>query len=214
MSFLKKLFFGDYKKREEERRKAVAKQARAEKELLQAEKELLQKEYAKNFPFLDNLEYVFAFSAQGVVCECCEKTTKLYSEMGIQSEEECDILCPDCIASGRAAERFRGSFNELEAECESPEYAQTVESKTPCLPANQDYLWKVCCGEPCIYLKRATHEDVEKLSLWEALKETYCDEIIPFSDLQEMLGEEEDDSLLMLFRCKRCGKIHAIIDLD
>lgn len=207
MSFLKKLFFGDYKEREEERRKAVAEQARAEKELL-------QKEYAKNFPFLDSLEYVFAFSAQGVVCECCGETTKLYSEMGIHSGEECDILCPDCIANGRAAERFHGKFNELEEGCGSPECAQTVESKTPRLPANQEYLWKVCCGKPCVYLKRATHEDVEKLSLWEKLKETYCDEIIPFSDLREMLGEEEDDSLLMLFRCKECGKLHAIIDLD
>lgn len=214
MSFLTKLFFGDVKKREEEWREAVAAENLAKQESLRAQRTLLQQENIKKFPFIDSLEYIFTFSEQEVVCDCCKKKTRFYSEAGIYAEEFCEFLCVDCIASGNAAERYRGTFNTLESKCNSIDDEETVLKKTPSLPSNQEYSWKVCCGKPCVYLKRATYADMEELFLWDKLKETFHDEIIPFEDLQELVGEEEDDSLLMLFRCKECGKIYAIIDLE
>ena len=108
---------------------------------------------------------------------------------------------------------MKGTFNELEEGVLSPDDAETVMKRTPMLPSNQEYLWKVCCGKPCVYLKRATFDDIEELSLWDKLKETYRDDI-PFEELEELLAEDEEDSQLMLFHCKECGKLYALVDLD
>ena len=208
MGFFTKLFFGDVKKREQEQREVQAAAFRAE------ESSLLEK-HAKKFPYLASLKNIFEYSPEPVLCDCCKDETKLYSALGVYGGEkgEYEHLCPDCVVSGVAAEQVQNSFNRLEDGVEDPAEAETVMCKTPALPAKQEYRWKVCCGKPCVYLKRATRADVDFLSLWDKLKQTYHDEV-PFEDLEDLLGEDEYDSLLMLFRCKTCGKIHAIVDLD
>lgn len=178
-------------------------------EEMEEERDELFAEHLLKFPYLDTLHGVFSYSAVPKLCECCDEETQIYSELGIYSEDEVDILCPDCIQGGVAAVSYEGEFNEIDRDAVSEEDADAILHRTPTLPTNQEFSWKVCCGKPCIYLKRATHKDAEELNLFEELQEE-----IAFEDLEELLGEDEDSSLVMLFRCKECGKIHAIVDLD
>ena len=54
----------------------------------------------------------FEISEEGVVCDCCGKVTHIYYEAPFYAVDDIDYLCPACIASGKAAEKFDGSFQD------------------------------------------------------------------------------------------------------
>ena len=43
-------------------------------------------------------------------CDCCGKGTNLIYSGPFYSKENPDVLCPQCIASGKAAKKFHGEF--------------------------------------------------------------------------------------------------------
>lgn len=181
-----------------------------------AEENRLLFETLGKFPYLETLDGVMTFSKRKVTCDCCAKKVNLYSEMGIYSAEyEPEILCPDCIANGTAAEKFDGTFQcYLDEESVSPEDYDAVMRRTPTILSYQDLEWKVCCGKPCVYMRRAKNVDFP--AILEKLKETYSEEEegVPFEKLSELGGESDDESSLILFRCQTCGRLYGVIDLD
>lgn len=191
-------------------------QRNGRKNSVQTEKKQLLAENLIKFPYLEALDGVLTYDKRGIVCDCCLKRVKLYSEMGIYSEATgAELLCADCIASGAAAEKFDGTFQSyLDEDGVSPENYDAVMRRTPTIPAYQDFEWKICCGKPCVYMRRATKGDFP--AILEQLKETYSEEEegVPFDRLSELGGESDDTSNLMLFRCKECGKIYGVVDLD
>ena len=54
----------------------------------------------------------FEESADGVVCDCCGKTTHIFYTNPFFSVEDIAYLCPACIASGEAARKYDGSFQD------------------------------------------------------------------------------------------------------
>ena len=54
----------------------------------------------------------FEESADGVVCDCCGKTTHIFYTNPFFSVEDIAYLCPECIANGEAARKYDGSFQD------------------------------------------------------------------------------------------------------
>ena len=52
---------------------------------------------------------------QTVVCSCCGKETAVYYTGPFYSVEDVGKLCPECIGSGRASEKFDGEFQDGES---------------------------------------------------------------------------------------------------
>ena len=54
----------------------------------------------------------FEESADGVVCDCCGKTTHIFYTAPFYAVEDIAYLCPECIANGEAARKYDGSFQD------------------------------------------------------------------------------------------------------
>ncbi len=54
----------------------------------------------------------FEESKEGVICDCCGKTTHIFYTAPFFSVEDIEYLCPECVSSGKAAEKFDGSFQD------------------------------------------------------------------------------------------------------
>ena len=51
----------------------------------------------------------FEESADGVVCDCCGKTTHIFYTAPFYAVEDIAYLCPECIANGEAARKYDDS---------------------------------------------------------------------------------------------------------
>ena len=81
---------------------------------IQKEKEMLAELGIPTFKYHPNPLNTGAFeiSEEGVVCDCCGKVTHIYYEGPFYAVDDIDYLCPACIASGKASEKFDGSFQD------------------------------------------------------------------------------------------------------
>lgn len=48
-----------------------------------------------------------------VTCQCCNNATKYYLT-NMYTQETVDCICPECVASGKASEKFNGEFIKLQ----------------------------------------------------------------------------------------------------
>ena len=63
-------------------------------------------------PFATGL---FQMQNEPVTCPCCGRDTSVIYKGPFYSVDEVENLCPDCIASGAAAEKFDGEFQDSES---------------------------------------------------------------------------------------------------
>ena len=99
--------------------------------------ELPQFKYSPNAYELD------LFEEKEGVCSVCKEKRNLKYTSSFYSIEEPDYICPWCIASGKATEKFNGEFNdycEIEGVSPNPndppseiskELLQEITNKTP-----------------------------------------------------------------------------------
>ena len=76
----------------------------------------------------------FEESEEGVVCDCCSKTTHIYYTAPFFSVEDIEHLCPECIASGEAARKYSGSFQDdysVDDGVDDPEKLDELIRRTP-----------------------------------------------------------------------------------
>lgn len=156
--------------------------------------------------YIENSSDVYEYLKEGKECQCCGNRVNFYTTM-IYSEEDIDVICHDCVVSGKACAKFNGEFNEAEP-VDNFELQEEVCKKTPTLPTCQELIWPACCGDYPKYLRRLTSEDLLNDEVMNSLKNTFKDEYVAFDDL----GDYED--MAVLFKCNKCGQYHAIIDLD
>ena len=149
-----------------------------------------------------------------VACDCCGKDTDVYYTGPFYSTATVDYLCPECIASGAAAEEFDGEFQDSESvdEVSDPLKLDELIHRTPGYCGWQQEYWLAHCGDYCAFLGYPMWEDLEKAGLAEEIEETYREDIndIDFEDAREHL--ETDGGYL--FRCLHCGKHFIYIDFD
>ena len=76
----------------------------------------------------------FEESADGVVCDCCGKTTHIFYTNPFFSVEDIAYLCPECIANGEAARKYDGSFQDdfsVDDGVDDPEKLDELIHRTP-----------------------------------------------------------------------------------
>lgn len=99
----------------------------------------------------------FEQSEEGVICDCCGKVTHIYYEAPFYAVDDIDYLCPACIASGKAAEKFDGSFQDdysVDDGVEDAEKLDELVHRTPGYCGWQQEYWRAHCVDFCAYLGR------------------------------------------------------------
>ena len=80
----------------------------------------------------------FKESEEGVVCDCCGKITRLFYTAPFFSVEDIDYLCPECIADGKAVQKYDGSFHDdysVDDGVDDPERLDELIHRTPATAA-------------------------------------------------------------------------------
>jgi hypothetical protein len=95
------------------------------------------------------------------VCPCCKKESTVYYSTMPYAIENVENLCPDCIADGKAAEKYDACFiqgAEWEGETDQ-EKNNELFRRTPGYVSWQGEYWLSCCGDYCAYLAQWEHEN-------------------------------------------------------
>jgi uncharacterized protein len=146
------------------------------------------------------------FSHGKVTCECCEAPTSVFFSGQVYGEVEGAVLCPSCIANGKAAQKLRFSFTNPDC-CDdigNPEKLAELCSRTPGYEGVQQEHWLSHCGEYCAYLGQVSYEDM-KGKLRKETEETWSErpQRWDFAHVAGSLGLQFEG---YLFCCLVCGK--------
>ena len=147
------------------------------------------------------------------VCPCCgEKTPVIYTGP-FYAIDEVDGLCPSCIASGAAAEKFDGAFQDSEStdEVDDPDKLDELTLRTPGYCGWQQEYWRAHCGDFCAYLGTVGYAELEQMGLVDEVRETRLDDWF-----EEIFSDVTKDGSIVgyLFQCLHCGKHLLHIDCD
>ncbi|WP_283124744.1 CbrC family protein [Angelakisella massiliensis] len=158
----------------------------------------------------------FKESADGVVCDCCGKTTHIFYYKGpFFSEKDMDYLCPSCIASGEAARKFDGEFQDeysLDDGVDDLEKLDELIHRTPGYSGWQQEYWRAHCGDYCAFLGYVGAKELRALGVLEdVLDDPMWDE-----EQKEMIRKSVNGGHLQcyLFQCLHCGKHLVWMDFD
>ena len=150
-----------------------------------------------------------------VVCDCCGRETDVYYKSPFYSREKVNYLCPECIASGKAAEKFNGEFQDSESvdKIDNEEALDELTLRTPGYHGWQQEYWLSCCNDFCAFLGYPNWDDIEEMGIAEEIENTYRDDVcmLDFDTAKEQLMRGEQG---YLFRCLHCGKHYLYIDVD
>lgn len=148
------------------------------------------------------------------VCPCCGEKSTIYSSTRPYCIENVKHLCPACIASGKAAEKYDASFAQ-DAEWDGePDKAKDDElfHRTPGYISWQGEHWLSCCGDYCAYLGTVGMRELTAMGIADEVLSEY-EARGEFADVEQYLTK--DGSLCgYLFRCLQCGKHHLFVDAD
>lgn len=160
----------------------------------------------------------FSLSGSPVVCDCCGKSTKIYYDGPFYAIEEVGQLCPECIASGRAAKKYDGEFQDegsLDEGVDDPEKLDELIHRTPGYQGWQQEYWRAHCGDYCAFVGYVGYRELKQMGIVEEVLE---------DDLWDEWGEEPEESLKSLvnggsfqgylFQCLHCGKYLLWTDCD
>ena len=155
---------------------------------------------------------VFKRREEAVRCPCCGKETFVTYEGPFYSVENVEHLCPDCIASGAAAEKFDGAFQDSESvdEIDAPEALEELTCRTPGYCGWQQEYWRAHCDDFCAFLGAVGYEELLELGVLAEVLEVLED--WQREGIQEL--EKNGDAQGFLFRCLHCGRHLLQIDYD
>lgn len=100
-------------------------------------------------------------------CECCGKKTGCSYNSSIYAQEDIEFICPWCIASGEAAEKFDGLFCDeyplVQAGLDESIFNE-VTKRTPGYNSWQQEDWQTHCGDACEFHGDPKKEEIENLN--------------------------------------------------
>ncbi|WP_369436030.1 CbrC family protein [Lysinibacillus fusiformis] len=90
-----------------------------------------------------------------VTCDCYEEEIEIYLESGLYAIESVEYLCPTCIWSGTAAEKYNGTFqsdlyNDKRVVNES--FVDEILHPTPSYLSWQGNNWLAHCTDYCAFI--------------------------------------------------------------
>ena len=151
-------------------------------------------------------------SEEPVTCQCCGKQTKVSYSGPFYSVEDVDCLCPQCIADGSAANKYKGEFQDecsLDEGC-SKDAVDELIYRTPGYRGWQQEYWRAHCGDFCAYLGPVGATELKALGLLEeVLDDDFWDD-----DAKEMIAMSCNGGHIQcyLFRCLHCGRHFVYMD--
>lgn len=150
-------------------------------------------------------------SEEPVICSCCQKPTHIAYETPFYSIENIDELCPDCIASGAAAKKFDGEFQD---ECSVDEVSDEAKldeliHRTPGYCGWQQEYWRAHCDDFCAFIGYVGYRELKQMGIVEEVLENSEWEL---SDIEYMTNGGSLQGYL--FQCIHCGKYLIWADYD
>ena len=157
----------------------------------------------------------FHKSDKAVICDCCNKHVHVYYDGPFYSEDEVECLCPQCIATGRAAETFSGVFQDdlsLEEGVTDKNKLDVLIHRTPGYQGLQQEYWRCHCGDFCSFVGYVGAKELEGLNVmdevlndpkWTQEQKTLIQNMVNGGNVQGYL-----------FRCLHCGKHLLWMDTD
>ena len=164
-----------------------------------------------------------------VVCDCCEQETNTYYDGIFYSRENVSYLCPLCISSGKAHEKFNGTFtdeidgtvspypNEPTNEPNTFDNQKAIEEvlwRTPGYLSWQSEKWLTHCNDCCAFIGYVGWDEIkDKLANFVDLES----DMIEFSDSIELLEKylrNDGDFQGYLFQCLHCRKYRLYADCN
>jgi len=157
----------------------------------------------------------FQESKEGVTCDCCGEITNVYYRTPFYAVDKIEYLCPQCIANGRAAEKFDGAFQDSESlddGVDDPDKLDELISRTPGYHGWQQEYWRAHCGDYCAFLGYVGAKELRTLKVMkEVLDDPMWDD-----DQKELIQNMVNGGSVQgyLFRCLHCGKHLLWLDAD
>ncbi|WP_425117356.1 CbrC family protein [Anaeromassilibacillus sp. SJQ-1] len=158
----------------------------------------------------------FKQSEEGVVCYCCGKTTHIFYTSPFFSVEEIAYLCPVCIASGEAARKYGGSFQDDysvdDGVDESGRNWMSSSTAPPATPAGSRNTGAPTAASYCAFLGYVGARELRALGvLEEVLNDPMWDD-----EQKKMIQESVNGGHLQcyLFQCLHCGRHLVWMDFD
>ena len=157
----------------------------------------------------------FTQAQYAVVCDCCGCSTHIYYDGPFYAIDDINYLCPNCIASGAAAKKFDGAFQDdccLESEVLDAEKVDELIHRTPGYSGWQQEYWRSHCEDFCAFIGYVGAAELKALGV--------LDEVLD----DPQWSEEEKDLIktsvnggslqCYLFKCLHCGKHMVWMDCD
>ncbi len=168
----------------------------------------MEKIHFKYHPNLYNLDIL----EEGEnICQCCGKEVNLYYNT-MYCVEDIECLCLECIANGKAAEKFDGTFSDNCGDhIDDKEKSDELYNRTPGYISWQGEKWRACCNDFCAFQGDTSKDELEELGVLEEVIKEYNSS----QDMQvDREGLEEGYSSIYLFKCLHCGKYKIQTDCD
>ncbi len=150
-------------------------------------------------------------------CDCCEKMTDTWYEKPFYSCKDVECLCPQCIASGAAAEMFDGEFQDCASvgKVSDREKRDELTLRTPGYIGWQQEYWYAHCDDFCEFVGYVGWEEIVEMGIAEQIERNYDEKIcgFDFDDIKECLTNN-GHLQGYLFRCLHCGEYFLYADCD
>jgi uncharacterized protein len=144
-------------------------------------------------------------------CECCGRVRGYVYTLTIYAEDEIEHICPWCIASGDASEKFNGDFVDAHPLAQAgltEEITKEVSQRTPAYESWQQESWLACCDDACEFHGDATTNELLALNQDELA--SLAKEVgFSFEVLSDVIThyEPKGSPAFYKFVCRHCGKV-------
>ncbi|MCI8909542.1 MAG: CbrC family protein [Oscillibacter sp.] len=147
------------------------------------------------------------------LCPCCGKETLITYEGPFYSIKTIRGLCPDCIASGAAAEKYDGAFQDgtFVDEVSDPAKLEELVSRTPGYCGWQQEYWRAHCDDYCAFVGYVGYKDLVSMGILEEIQE---DKGLDSWVLENLTALDSGSVQGYLFRCLHCGRHLLWVDCD
>lgn len=150
-------------------------------------------------------------------CECCNKKTDIWYDGPFFSVEDVECLCPACIASGEAASKFDGDFQDAASTDDVSDEAKLDEliHRTPGYVGWQQEYWLAHCDDYCAFIKYVGWDDLVEMGIDGMIEQNYNEELNGF-DLEDVKENMVIGGSMQgyLFMCLHCGEFLLYVDCD
>lgn len=171
------------------------------------------------FKYLPEPVKTGVFKINGTVtCDCCNNKINVYYDGPFYSEEEVEFLCPDCIKSGQAHEKFDGDFQDC-CNCDKvsdKEKLLELCERTPCYTGWQQEYWLAHCDDYCAFIGYVGWNEIKQMGIEKEIEEDLFENDYHGFDIvniKECLFND-GDMQGYLFRCIHCGKYRLYVDCN